>query len=383
MIRILVKVFGRSKKEMNDIDNRTVKQLIVLGNGFDLTCGLKSKFIDFFDYVNEQEEHPIKNNLFMSLFQLYGKPSQDTTWADVENVLKKSLGIIHKYFEDGEVNDQANFLMISLERKKGISHNELIVKNFQNAQFYYEAFKKEVKEFEQEFAKYLGNLIQTKEYIYKSNRLALNLSLVEYEDELLCADEDDRNDVMVKRKEMMKKGNYAGNFFSFNYTPISLDVIPQQTQNIHGSLKNKNVILGIDGHNTFDDLLEFTKTYRLLSRTEEKEAIEFSEKFDCIKFMGHSLSEADYSYFQAIFDGIELYSSNTKIYFYYHIYDESNRANIAQENYKAVARLLKHYGKSFVTNPDHGKNLMHKLILERRLIVKELDCSLLNAPIPE
>ncbi|MDT2903713.1 AbiH family protein [Lactococcus lactis] len=368
---------------MKEDDTRTVKQLIILGNGFDLTCGLKSKFIDFFDYVNEQEEHPIKNNLFMSLFQIYGKPSQDTTWADVENVLKKSLGIIHKYFEDGGVNNQASFLMISLERKEGISHNELPVRNFQNAQFYYDAFKKEVKEFEQEFTEYLENLIQTKEYIYKSHRLALNLSLVEYKDELLFAEEYDMNAVMKKRKEMMRSGKYAGNFFSFNYTPISLDAMPQQTQNIHGSLQNKNVILGIDGHDALDDLLEFTKTYRLLSRTEEKEAIDFSEEFDCIKFMGHSLSEADYSYFQAIFDGIELYSSKTKLYFYYHIYDKSNRANIAQENYKAVAKLLKHYGKSFVTNPDHGKNLMHKLILERRLIVKELDCSLLNAPIPE
>lgn len=371
---------------MKEDDTRTVKQLIILGNGFDLTCGLKSKFIDFFDYVNEQEEHPIKNNLFMSLFQIYGKPSQDTTWADVENVLKENLVLVHKYFEDEKVNindEQTNFLLLFFDRKEGIDHNELPVQKFQNAQFYYDAFKKEVKEFEQEFTKYLENMIQTKEYRYKSLRLAQNLSLVEFENELINTDEYDFRNIIKLRKDMMRSGKYAGNFFSFNYTPISSLTIPQQTQNIHGSLQNKNVILGIDGHDALDDLLEFTKTYRLLSRTEEKEAIDFSEEFDCIKFMGHSLSEADYSYFQAIFDGIELYSSKTKLYFYYYVYDKSNRANIAQENYKAVAKLLKHYGKGFVTNPDHGKNLMHKLILERRLIVKELDCSLLNEPILE
>lgn len=372
---------------MKKSDNRTVKQLIVLGNGFDLTCGLKSKFIDFFNYVEKQSQHVIKNNLFMELFRIYGEPSQDTTWADVEGVLRKSLFSIYNFFDNKEVNIQdtkAYELLLLIDNKNNIKHDEIPPKITNDSQFYYDIMKKEVKEFEQEFAKYLGEQIQHRKYSLKSIRLAQNLSLIEYKDDLLYADEEDSGyrEIFKRRREIMSKGIYAGNFFSFNYTPISRAAGPQQTQNIHGSLENKNVILGIDGHDTPDDLLEFTKTYRLLSRTEEKEAINFSEELDCIKFMGHSLSEADYSYFQAVFDGINLYSSKIKLYFYYYVYDKSDKERIEQENYKSVAGLLKHYGKSFTTNPDHGKNLMHKLILERRLIIKELDCSILEAPLP-
>jgi hypothetical protein len=36
-----------------------------------------------------------------------------------------------------------------------------------------------------------------------------------------------------------------------------------------------------------------------------------------IKFYGHSLGEADYSYFQAIFDSVKLYGGGTRLVFYF------------------------------------------------------------------
>lgn len=116
----------------------------------------------------------------------------------------------------------------------------------------------------------------------------------------------------------------------------------------------------------------------MLDRSQVKERIDFSQEFDCIKFFGHSLGEADYSYFQSIFDGLDLYSAKTKLFFYFQVYDPKRRPEIISQNYHAVSKLLKHYGETFQSNPDHGKNLMHKLILEGRLTVKELDCSLLK-----
>lgn len=32
-------------------NNQPTKQLIILGNGFDLACGLKSSYSDFFKYI--------------------------------------------------------------------------------------------------------------------------------------------------------------------------------------------------------------------------------------------------------------------------------------------------------------------------------------------
>ena len=82
-----------------------------------------------------------------------------------------------------------------------------------------------------------------------------------------------------------------------------------------------------------------------------------------IKFYGHSLSEADYSYFQSIFD-------------YYHIYDNSNVSLLfyyseGYEQIDSIYKLINDYGKTMI-NQDQGKNLIHKLLLENRLKIIKL-----------
>ena len=69
-------------------------------------------------------------------------------------------------------------------------------------------------------------------------------------------------------------------------------------------------------------------------------------------------SEADYSYFQSIFDYYNLYSnSNISLNFYY---------SEGYEQTDAIYRLINIYGKS-LSNKEQGKNLIHKLLLENRL----------------
>jgi len=55
----------------------------------------------------------------------------------------------------------------------------------------------------------------------------------------------------------------------------------------------------------------------LRDRTYEDSLIQSPRKrqHPLIKFYGHSLGTADYSYFQAIFDQIDLYGGNTTLYF--------------------------------------------------------------------
>ena len=82
-----------------------------------------------------------------------------------------------------------------------------------------------------------------------------------------------------------------------------------------------------------------------------------------IKFYGHSLSEADYSYFQSIFDFYNLYNNNNvSLLFYYSKGYEQN---------DEIYRLINSYGKTF-DNKDQGKNLIHKLLLENRLKIVEV-----------
>lgn len=82
-----------------------------------------------------------------------------------------------------------------------------------------------------------------------------------------------------------------------------------------------------------------------------------------IKFYGHSLNEADYSYFQSIFDFYDLYANNNVSLVFY--YSEGHEQN------DAIYRLINSYGKT-LANKDQGKNLMHKLLLENRLKIVEL-----------
>lgn len=73
----------------------------------------------------------------------------------------------------------------------------------------------------------------------------------------------------------------------------------------------------------------FTKTYRTLkSYTHGFEKIGegrdiYTKDIQTIKFYGHSLAEADYAYFQQLFDYYELYTNpNLSLVFFYSVYDE-------------------------------------------------------------
>lgn len=52
-------------------ENQSLKQLIVLGNGFDLACGLKSTYYDFFDYIYGQKivNNTSPNNFWYEIFK--------------------------------------------------------------------------------------------------------------------------------------------------------------------------------------------------------------------------------------------------------------------------------------------------------------------------
>ena len=95
-----------------------------------------------------------------------------------------------------------------------------------------------------------------------------------------------------------------------------------------------------------------------------------------IKFYGHSLAQADYAYSQAIFDGVDLYESQTRLIFFYRPWRKDDGKSISDAeartdmNHK-VTKLLSTYG-STLDNKDHGKNLMHKPLIEGRLSVRTI-----------
>ncbi len=72
-------------------------------------------------------------------------------------------------------------------------------------------------------------------------------------------------------------------------------------------------------------------------------------------------------------DSVDLYGGSTRLVFYYRPW-ETEEGPISEEEVRTsmvgrVTKLLNTYGKT-MDNADHGKNLMHELLLEGRPEVK-------------
>ena len=93
---------------------------------------------------------------------------------------------------------------------------------------------------------------------------------------------------------------------------------------------------------------------------------------DLITIHGHSLGRADYSYFETIFDENTLYSSNTRIEYWY--YSGSNENEQLVNKQKAITKLynlLTDYGQTL--GETHGANIINKLNIEKRLSVEPVE----------
>ena len=168
---------------------------------------------------------------------------------------------------------------------------------------------------------------------------------------------------------------------NFNYT-FPYRWLKQQFEdadlvNIHGTLDGES-IFGIDGSGHLDngDILPFIKTYRVLKsvRGVPSGSIAYRSQrggdgleTSSIVFFGHSLSRADYSYFESIFSTVDLYNGHTSLVFLY-----SNYAKGVRESEVAkVLTLLDYYGNSLGI-AGRSNNLAHKLMLEGSRVVREI-----------
>ena len=189
--------------------------------------------------------------------------------------------------------------------------------------------------------------------------------------------------------DMITGGNKA-NVLSFNYTnpfrfimsTSSADDNIESVSNVHGTYEKDDIIFGVDAtEELLSDTFIFSKTYRKMLQGVPNRALPMNIKE--IKFYGHSLGKADYSYFQSIFDFYNLYGDSqygesqsgvnpVTLQFYFTIYNELKEIEIERSAAKNVYELISAYGKT-LDNKDKGKNLLHKLLLEGRIQIKFLE----------
>jgi len=361
------------------------KQLIILGNGFDLQSGLKSRFRDFFQWkfdlskqsVSEIEKISnsfrieLQNNnvtIWDVLFYTEGL-SDNYLWVDVEKRIKEFLLDLprfvvsyHPYlshlcnggFITRKTGDEIFVAMNNIIASRYAAINEKLgslIDINEKADWLNKILFTELRLLEESYVDFLSEQVRNPSYSYTAYN-------------------------NVKRIIDLEPRAITSRILSFNYTtPIDEALLDRLTidqyRNIHGTLSERNIIIGIDGHEDTSDggvsLLGFTKTFRQLNtdRWHDTTGIYISGNIKVIKIFGHSLGEADYSYFQAILDKVEIYGGTTVLVFI--IRHGGNK----EEAYVKVEKLLRKYGTS-LDNKDHGRNLMHKLLLEDRLLFREL-----------
>lgn len=416
-------------------------QLLILGNGFDLHCGLKSGYKDFFhgaildtigrQFGLQQMKTGVSGfweGLLLEYYALYG--DQDFSWCDIENIIKVTLMRVI-FGDDTSICIWANAYNSVISRRRLIDE----IKNFRDPIVSYlyqccfnlfhahmrelysndkgEIIKlltayllQELHSFEKRFCKYIrDNIINpqndkelNEKYIVNAMNLLAkltdftNLRFEDIEDIIDSQEEEcwEQTDSNMRRSARREKHILSQEFsnlqsthiLSFNYTSL-FDILgvesPCAYSNVHGKLCMKkcdagceasNIIFGID-----DSVIQskaenaelhiFSKTYRkMLHRGSPTSILPSKDNPVEIKFYGHSLSAADYSYFQSVFDYYNLYGNDrVSLTFYY---------SKGFEQTDKIYQLVNTYGAT-LSNREQGKNLIHKLLLENRLKIIEID----------
>lgn len=373
-----------------------MEELYILGNGFDLYIGLKTRYSDYFKNRKISEEFfekiksIFKNSigsynydartkvyavfdydetlLNMQIVQLYKDIEKnlfylyliflkkcDLNWNEVESNILPFIRDTSKIFKlkmetilgNIEKNEMYKYLLIA----------KVIIKDRKNLNFL-DFIMEQLNLFEKDFGNYIGSLElkgESKNRLINIFRTTCRKKIINFNYSIFLQDLIDRyKDIAFSEIEIARR-----------IKPIESIV------NIHGDFKNP--IFGIDSLNSEEQFQNFTKTSRILNNdTIENFELPKPEKLGTINFFGHSLSKADYSYFQSLFDYYDIYSSNIKLNFMYSEYDKNDLTRAKRETHNNVVKLMKNYGEK-LENKDKGKNLLHKLLIENRIKLINVD----------
>ena len=397
-------------------------QVLVLGNGFDLQCGLKTRFEDFMqtriakvkkieDMLSSSEAIPSITVQRPDGHELYGsnlsyflwgenltvwdfillEDKQQRAWYDVEECIKDWVD-----YSSPSASSRPHIRQICDAFVKPNKDHWPDLHGPIKADQCVPAYAVDLYSWNGQPNSLLDILFNQLYYFevsfagYIKNQIRFNDCYSSRVDNLLsCL----ANDEMPERVLGMDAagGRYLAspestNILDFNYTePVKPRWEYRPTcLNVHGLAYEQNIVFGIDGTNIspeqecYAEIVKFTKTYRIMALNSIPHpslvlpylSSDPDSATGTIKFFGHSLAEADYSYFQAIFDEVSLYESNTRLIFYYNK-KRPGGENAQEEMFEKVNHLITTYGQT-LDNKNHGRNLLHKLLLEGRLIIKQV-----------
>lgn len=331
--------------------------VLVIGNGFDLHCGLKSSFKNFFDSElkngNQLNVKRIKSNIWYLIFTFAFMLKEDKggkivpfvgndnpLWMDVETYIDKvfrstkSLPIFD--FVNNTLKKEPDMFLSDSDIINGDSKNQPFLMShrvrYLKNQFKFtsasDLLLHELNIFEKDFAFYLINELKNKK--------------IKYEQE-------------VNKFVLITIDNYATNSFfvlSFNYTRnFGSSVDSDKIINVHGTLDKGNIIIGIGDYENGGlpgrDL--FKKSKRRVK--DDYGSINLPPIVDIksVCFYGCSFSKQDWNYYRLLFNFYKLGQSNIVFKFLYSDFCEKKEDNKNNRNkyYNACSETVNKY---FVEN---------------------------------
>lgn len=259
---------------------------LFLGNGFDLSLGLCTKYTDFFNHRNEQGEKdfwPERNNVneddqlykrLNGMYPVFGRdhnadsPSERYTWCDLEDELRKHA---------------------TRQTPQGIQYVVDYKNSFEPDQKYYEDIRAGLMRYLQYEVEEWGKC----RHMGAKSSPAYNLMY-----------------------EVCVRAQAEPNIITFNYTDISklmstgegnltrkISIRPDKIQHVHGSLLDEHIILGINEDR------EVPKEYDFLFKSWDDyygshKVIDTLRSSQIIIFFGLSFGAIDSVYFVDFFKSI-------------------------------------------------------------------------------
>ena len=347
------------------------KVLLIIGNGFDLHCGLHTSYLDYFNY---QYKNSIGFKLFVNLlkhgniekldeafkllkdeknitfFDVYFTVQDwnkellgtDLTWSNVEDMLLKG-------FEGGTSNNLSYHLCF-------VCYSRLVAYNNTNSYDFDVSYD------------ILGQ--------YLASRFGFNKTIDESTFNNFLLEELDKFSVNFSKfitKQVEETPNYitdAQNFImkitghalneciiiSFNYTePLA----SPSSANIHGIASKEKIVFGItcgekeikqNTHNSW--YYKATKEFKIAKLLAN--GIKVSANYEGIKDIyvyGSSLGSQDYDFYENLFEYFEflMRSNSARIHFCYSVYGNKTREEVAEDLTIKVTNLINKFGDNYKT----------------------------------
>lgn len=393
-------------KSKREIINELKNVKLVIGNGFDLYCGLKTSYSDYFNNDSSKNEKleelfnafskttpmDLKFSLdtasinecwkdtkvfddtniwdfFFHIVSRNNEPIDTWHWCDIEskmlewfyhngdkglsgriNNFKNIYEIIKTKLSREGANTSTCYLATIIYKK----HDE---KKFLDETEFYDFLLQELKKFECHFGEYIDKLQFNSPY----ERFGVIAKNDAYFEKALCT-----------INELCNVSNLTS-IDTFNYGIPCINELKNIVHNINGNVKNP--IFGVDS-NAFmapDPRYIFTKTNRRMELDMLNDNNSEIKPCDNVIIFGSSLGIADYSYFFSIFDKINItdIENPTKVIFAFSIYDKAKENEIKMNLAKAIFELFQEYSR-YKGNEFHQNRLLDVLTTQGKIILYQI-----------